>query len=188
MVENPASRTPPGDQGILYIDRAALGRTQKYILWVQRKARSRDRRKWGSGNGCFSSVSPRGAKRWEPEGIAGRWWWGEGAVCTRVWAQGGGGGPHLGQSPGKWGPALRTALVLCSEGNWSVCVYVCVCDRDHEQLRMGPFWVPAGAWTGPEFPEVIIPSSWQPRVRSSPAGQPEPKVPEPDVPAGGFCP
>lgn len=80
------------------------------------------------------------------------------------------GGPHLGQSPGKWGPALLTALVLCSEGNWSVCVhlcrvcvcvYVCLCvsDRDHER----PIWVPAGARTRPEFHEAIVPSSWQPR-------------------------
>ena len=91
------------------------------------------------------------------------------------------------------GSSVADCSVLCSEGNWSVCVHlcsvcVCVCDRDHQQLGMGPIWVPAGARTRPEFHEVIIPSSWQPRLKSSPAGQPGPKVPEPDVPAGGFCP
>ena len=75
---------------------------------------------------------------------------------------------------------MLTALVLCSEGNWSVCVHlccvcVCVSDRDHEQLGMGPIWVPAGARTRLEFHEVIIPSSWQPILKSSPAGQPEPR-------------
>lgn len=110
----------------------------------------------------------------------------------------GAGGPS-GPESRKWGPALLTALVLCSEGNWSVCVhlccvcvyvcvYVCVCDRDHEQLGMGPIWfllvlgltrVPRG-----HYPQLLAAQS----KGSSPAGQPEPKVPEPDVPAGASAP
>ena len=99
MVENPASRTPPGVLGSLYTDSAALGRTQKYILWAQRKARVRDRRKWGSENGCCSSVGPRGAEvgagRNSREVAGG----GGGRRVHRVWARVGGGGPIWARVP-----------------------------------------------------------------------------------------
>ena len=98
VAENAASRNLPGVRGSLYTDSTAPGRMQKYILWVQRKAQVRDRGKQGSGNGCSSSVGPRGTKRWELEGTA----WGEGeAMCTRAWGpRGGGEGPPSG--PESW--------------------------------------------------------------------------------------